>query len=105
MPVGASVSARTKAQGELRSLAGVIEAYEISYGALPKTDWFNALKAKGLVHRTLSDRDPWGFPYVYRPSGDTFDVGSVGPDGEWGTSDDQVCADGWKCKGGKGPSA
>lgn len=32
--------------------------------------------------------DPWGKPYVYRVTGDTFTVASFGPDGKEGTADD-----------------
>lgn len=32
--------------------------------------------------------DPWGKPYEYKPNGSSFDLRSVGPDGQSGTADD-----------------
>lgn len=44
------------------------------------------------MSRALSDptllKDPWGQPWIYKPKGESYDLHSIGPDGQDGTADD-----------------
>jgi hypothetical protein len=64
----------TEAIGELRLR---IETYRISHGVYPQD-----------LSQVSGDKDPWGRPYIYGVSGNTFFLRSAGPDGIEGTSDD-----------------
>jgi Type II secretion system (T2SS), protein G len=57
------------------------------------------LKKAGILPGEFPDKDRWGHAYSYRPSTEgSFDLRSVGPDGAWGTGDDQARVDDWKWK-------
>jgi Type II secretion system (T2SS), protein G len=86
-----------EAEYELKSLDRVIELRRAIAGSLPdESEWFEVLVREHLLDAASRKMDPWGRPYVYRKRGDTFELFTLGPDGEAGTADDQVKADRWK---------
>jgi hypothetical protein len=92
------------AKSELQSLDRAIELRQASAGSLPsESEWFEVLIREHLLDASARNVDPWGRPFVYRRRGDTFDLFTVGPDGEADTSDDQIKSDRWrwsKCNSG-----
>jgi hypothetical protein len=54
-----------------------LETYRLQHSIYPKT--------LDVISCTT---DPWGRPYIYRPSGNSFILISAGPDGKEGTADD-----------------
>jgi general secretion pathway protein G len=77
-------------------LANALKQYQLEVGGLP-TD-------SNALHQQPSDitdpaswvqkldkpvaADPWGKPYEYKLNGSSFEIRSVGPDGQSGTTDD-----------------
>ncbi len=71
----------------LVSLQAAVERHRLETGVLPAGP--ADLVARGLV--TAADlRDPWGRPYVYRVSGGTYRLGSLGPGGQEQTAGEGV---------------
>lgn len=68
---------RFSASAAVEDLRYKIEAYRFEHGSYP-----DALK---VISTTL---DPWGNPYRYLRSDETFSILSKGPDGKEGTADD-----------------
>lgn len=94
-----SLALRGVAQdSKIRAALGDIKSYQtaIDLFALDHNDQFpktlqDLVSGKKKYLRELN-RDPWGNPYVYIVPGqhysDSFDILSVGPDGQQGTVDD-----------------
>ena len=79
------------ALSDIRSYQDVLERYALEHDdRYPKTLDELASGAKKYVKEINSD--PWGNPYVYLIPGEhypeSFDILSMGPDGQRGTSDD-----------------
>ncbi len=47
-------------------------------------------KWKQYLNASPVPQDPWSHDYIYRASGDSYDIHSTGPDGIDGTDDDVV---------------
>ncbi len=65
------------AGGKLETLRFRIEAYKQEHSSYPPA-----------VDVVSGEKDPWGHPYIYRISGDSFYLASAGADGKEGTEDD-----------------
>lgn len=88
------------AKTQISSFATVLDAYEVDNGFYPKgksglNDLVQASRdAKNWRGPYLKDvpKDPWGNDYVYECPGKnnptSYDVSSMGPDGQMGTEDD-----------------
>lgn len=88
------------AKTQVSSFATVLDAYEVDNGFYPKgksglNDLVQASRdAKNWRGPYLKDvpKDPWGNDYVYECPGKnnptSYDVSSMGPDGQMGTEDD-----------------
>jgi len=72
-----------------------IQVYAVEHG-LPDSRWFDSLVQAGVLNRVHSRNDPWGNPYFYQRHGDSYDLRTLGADGEFGTTDDQKRQDGWQ---------
>jgi general secretion pathway protein G len=91
-----------KAMADIQSLKIALSAYELQTGSLPTQEQgIKALWAKPTAepipdnwHKVMDDevQDPWDHPYQYVYPGkhnpDSYDVFSMGPDGQAGTDDD-----------------
>lgn len=66
-----------RAAEKIEDLRFRIEAYRLSNSAYPQT--------LGVIS---TEKDPWGYDYIYQNSGDSFSLLSAGPDGRQGTADD-----------------
>lgn len=88
-------------EARIRATLGDIKSYEsaIELFALEHNDQYPAsLKdleqspKNGKQYIRQVNKDPWGYEYVYKVPGDqhknSYDIFSVGPDGELGTEDD-----------------
>ena len=77
-------------------LSTSLKEYQLEVGNLP-----SALEALHTQPADITDaslwvmkldkevpKDPWAKPYDYKPNGTSFDLRSVGPDGQAGTADD-----------------
>ena len=77
-------------------LSTSLKEYQLEVGNLP-----SALEALHTQPADITDaslwvmkldkevpKDPWEKPYDYKPNGTSFDLRSVGPDGQSGTADD-----------------
>ena len=77
-------------------LSTSLKEYQLEVGNLPST-----LEALHSQPADITDpslwvmkldkpvpKDPWDKPYDYKPNGNTFDLRSVGPDGQAGSADD-----------------
>lgn len=94
--VSGSVPTCGRAQRQLETMNGALEMRATLNGELPDdSEWFDVLVRERLVHASFR-MDPWGRPYVYRRTGTTFELMTVGADGQAGTDDDQIKADRWK---------
>jgi len=98
--VGRSQQARiTRAKADIANLGTCLHAVEIDTGSYPATldglvtapssnaeDWHGPYIQGGVPN------DPWKHPYVYKYPGQhntgSFDLSSMGPDGQEGTDDD-----------------
>ena len=88
------------AKTQVSSFATVLDAYEVDNGFYPKgksglNDLVQASRdAKNWRGPYLKEvpKDPWGNDYVYECPGKnnptSYDVSSMGPDGQMGTEDD-----------------
>ncbi len=65
------------AGGKLETLRFRVEAYKLEHSSYPPT-----------LDAVSGEKDPWGHPYIYRVSGDSFYLASAGADGKEGTEDD-----------------
>ncbi len=87
---------KNQAKAMLGILSTSLKEYQFQVGALP-----SALDALHQQPSDLADpsqwvqkldkpvpADPWNRPYEYKLNGTTFDLRSVGPDGQSGTQDD-----------------
>ncbi|MEW6002032.1 MAG: DUF4388 domain-containing protein [Nitrospirota bacterium] len=70
-------SKRLSAAKTIEDLRFAVEAYKFEHGSYP-----------GKFSLITERADPWGRPYIYKQSGDTFTIMSSGPDSKEGTSDD-----------------
>jgi general secretion pathway protein G len=88
---------QTAAQTDVKNIEGALDAFEVDNGEFPKD--LNSLveqpsDAKNWRGPYVSDipNDPWGYPYVYEQPGKhhpkSFDLYSVGKDGQANTDDD-----------------
>lgn len=80
------------AKSQARDLESAITQYEREHGPLAEAGWRQAL-TEYVAPTTFID--PWGKPFVYRQHPHAYELFTLGPDGEEGTSDDQVRANGW----------
>ena len=95
--VDASVPPCDIVRSTLQAYDRAIEMYVADHRHLPTEDrWFEALIQAGTIRSAQFRYDPWGHPYVYTVAGTTYDLRSVGPDGELGTSDDQFKQNDWQ---------
>jgi general secretion pathway protein G len=95
-------SETTKVKADLLAFKEMLASYQLDNGSLPTTDQgLKVLWSKPTVepipprwHALLEEEtlDPWGHHYQYvnpgRHNPDTYDVFSMGPDGQAGTDDD-----------------
>jgi hypothetical protein len=84
------------ARADVRTLATGAEAYRRDRGYYPEAETGAALVDK-ITPRYLADvvrEDPWHQSYFYTGTAAGFRVGSAGPDGKAGTSDDIVVTSG-----------
>ena len=95
-------SQETKARADILAFKEMLAAYQLDNGTLPTTDQgLKALWSKPTTepipprwHALLESEtlDPWGHSYQYRNPGkhnpDSYDVFSMGEDGQPDTSDD-----------------
>jgi hypothetical protein len=65
------------AGGKLDTLRFKIEAYKLEHSSYPPR-----------LDAVSAEKDPWGHPYIYRISDDSFYLASAGADGKEGTQDD-----------------
>lgn len=96
--VGASEPPCSTARTTLTAYDAAIDMYASEHGLPSDERWFEALVDAGLIQRFQPRNDPWGHPYHYHVTGDTYDLRTVGPDGRLGTEDDQVRENGWRWK-------
>lgn len=88
-------SNRRAARVQIGQLSAAIKQYQLTMGGLPSSlealqtqpsdlanpgDWVQLLEKVPV--------DPWNKPYEYKNNGSTFELRSLGPDGQSGTSDD-----------------
>jgi hypothetical protein len=73
----AGLSREFRAGGKLETLSFQIEAYKFEHSFYPP-----------VLDIISTERDPWGHPYIYRVTGDSFFLASAGADGKEGTGDD-----------------
>lgn len=90
--IGASDEARaTKAQTDVRTIAGAVREYRATNGKLPESlEVLSTKDERGRSQLEELPKDPWGNDYILRP-GDRpteFEVISMGPDGSENTEDD-----------------
>lgn len=84
------------AQLDLQAYEAAIEEYAATHGTLPnERDWLDALRRDKLISAKPRSLDPWGNEYSYRSSKAAFDLRTVGPDGVYGSADDQLRANRW----------
>lgn len=90
----------------LSTLDGSLRLYAAEHGAFPSgTHWIDALVRAKSIRGPDDARDPWGHAYVFIPGeGENYDLRSVGPDGQKGTLDDLVRANGWKSETCRDPA-
>ena len=87
---------KREAKAMIGLLSGALKRYQLEAGGFP-----SALDALYQTPSDISDptlwvqcidkpipADPWGKPYEYKPGGSTFEILSMGPDGQSGTADD-----------------
>ena len=87
---------KQQAKITLGMLSAALKQYEMEINNLP-----SALEALYVMPADITDpnnwvqkidkpvpADPWDHPYEYKPSGSSFELRSVGPDGQSGTADD-----------------
>lgn len=72
-----SLAKELSAGGKLDTLRFKIEAYKLEHSSYPPT-----------LDVVSAEKDPWGHPYIYRISDDSFYLASAGADGKVGTRDD-----------------
>lgn len=102
----AHTTACEKAKVALSTLDGSLRLHLAEHGKLPpQQEWISALVRARAIRGIEDARDPWGYDYVFLPGhGNDYDLRSVGPDGELGTDDDLVRANGWKSPTCRDPS-
>lgn len=97
--VDASEPPCSTARSVLMAYDKAIEMYVNDRGHLPAQEhWFELLVQEGSIGRSHPRNDPWGNAYVYSVHGATYDLRSVGPDGEPETTDDQSKGNDWQWK-------
>jgi general secretion pathway protein G len=71
------------AELDVKNIANAVDMYQVKHQHLPES-------LDTLVPNDIKEihKDPWGSAYVYRPSGDAYEVLSYGPDkaeggGDW----------------------
>ncbi len=85
---GRAEEARIKAaKGDIASYGTAVDLYALDHNdKLPAS--LNDLASGGRKYIKELNKDPWGNEYVYKVTGDTYQVSSAGPDGSPGTADD-----------------
>ena len=93
---GAQDSAFKKtAASQINSLKTQLDMYKLNVGTYPPA--LDALYEQpsdvdatkwSQVSRDPIKPDPWGRPFEYKVAGDTYELRSLGPDGQSGTDDD-----------------
>jgi hypothetical protein len=73
-----------------------VERYAADHGLPENEKWFEALIQAGILKPFQTRIDPWGHPYYYRRGANTYDLRTLGPDGEYGTEDDQTKETDWR---------
>jgi hypothetical protein len=97
LSVNASTPPCDTARYTLLAYDQAIALYEAEHGQLPAQDrWFEQLLQDGILLSAHRRNDPWGHPYVFRVRGATYDLRTVGPDGELDTDDDQTKDHDWR---------
>ncbi len=89
---------KNQAKIMLGILSTSLKEYQLIVGSLPSS--LDALHAQpsDLADPSLwvqkldkpVPSDPWNHPYEYKPNGTSFEVRSIGPDGQSGSADDIV---------------
>lgn len=87
---------KKEAKITLSLFSTMLKEYQLEVGQLPSeleglhTQPADITDASLWVQKTdkAIKMDPWGKPYEYKPNGSTFELRSVGPDGQSGTADD-----------------
>jgi len=89
------VAFKKAAAGQINSLKGQLDFYKLNMGSYPPT--LDALyeapsdvdKSRwSQVSREPIKPDPWSRPFEYKINGDSYELRSLGPDGQSGTDDD-----------------
>jgi general secretion pathway protein G len=84
------------AKSELSRLSGFVKTYQLLVGSLPSSldalstqpsDLADPSKWSAVLDKPVGP-DPWGRPYEYKVTGSTFEIRSLGPDGQSNTEDD-----------------
>ena len=84
------------AQLDLQAYEAAVEEYAVTHGTLPEErGWLDALERDNLISAKPRKLDPWGNEYSYRITKGGFDLRTVGPDGVYGSADDQMRANRW----------
>lgn len=94
---GTQASAYKKtAQAQINTLKTQLDMYKLNTGSYPTT--LDALHEQPSdiadptrweqVSRDPIKPDPWNHKFEYKVSGDSFEIHSLGPDGQSGTDDD-----------------
>lgn len=85
----------TKAKADVKSMEMTLMRFKTRTGRLPtQAEGLEVMTAKGAgqLIKPEAITDPWGHPYQYRNPGKVntggYDVYSMGPDGQDGTTDD-----------------
>jgi general secretion pathway protein G len=96
--VGVSDEANKKAATtQIANLTNMVNLYRLNVGSFPST--LDALYTQpsdveaskwSKVSNTPIPADPWNHPYEYKIEGSSFEIRSMGPDGQSNTQDDIV---------------
>jgi general secretion pathway protein G len=86
---------KSSAKIMISSLSSSLKQYQLQLGTLPTSlDALHQQPADAdastwvqMLEKPVA-MDPWGKPYEYKLNGSTFELRSVGPDGQSGTADD-----------------
>jgi general secretion pathway protein G len=86
---------KKQAKIDVSNYSTMLKEYQLEVGSLPtELEGLHTQPADAdpsvWVQKTdkAIKMDPWGKPYEYKPNGTSFEMRSVGPDGQSGTADD-----------------
>ena len=86
-------------RNDLAALDLQIQRYVTEEGHLPpEASWALELHERGLLRSSETPTDRWGHPIIFEwhdDRGDSYELMTVGHDGERGTADDQIRASDW----------